>query len=390
MGQGRKTFTLLALNDSGEEPCVNRIRFAETSVLLRQVDMAIALGSDGVLLFAQNASDEDALAAQHLAENNGLTFRLLTRPSQLMAAVPNEADLIVMTPGALARDIETLEGLAGEKSIAMLPADHEQASALERLDLHHAWGGIMRIPGRLVSQLEMLGEDCEPFSALPRLARSSGIEERPVPAGKLKDGSWHISARGLVQHPRLGQSSPERLPLVARIAYWFASRNLPWSLPFAVMAFALLMAIVALVMEWPAVSILFAAVAMLATTFGRKVRDLAEPLQLSALKRKDWRDLIAPLPEVLAAFALAMGLAASEETVMAALFAAIVTLLLTWIAREFASLRAQSLLQAPVIWSLTGICGVLGAWWGGAILPSSLSFLAIMLSLRGSRRITGF
>lgn len=389
MGQGRKLFTLLALNDSGEEPCVNRTRFAETPVLLRQVDMAIALGSDGVLLFAQNASDDDALAAQHLAENNGLTFRLLTRPSQLMAAVPCEADLVVVTPGALVRDLETLQGLAGEQSIAMLPADHEQASGLERLDLHHAWGGIMRIPGRLISQLEILGEDCEPFSALPRLARSSGIAERPVPVGKLEDGSWRISPRGEVRNSGLGRASAERMPLLDKAAHGFASRNLPWHLPFGVMAVSILLAIAALAMERPAVAILLAAAAMLAAAFGRKIRDLAEPLQLSALKRKDWRDLASPLPEMLAAFSLAIGLAASES-VLAAGFAAVVTLMLTWIGREFASRRVLPLLQAPVIWALAGICGVLDAWWGGAILPSALSFMVIMLYLRGSRRITGF
>ena len=105
--------------------------------------------------------------------------------------------------------------------------------------------------------------------------------------------------------------------------------------------------------------------------------------------RPDLADRLVIVPEIAAAFGLAMGIGFSE-TAIAAGFAATVTLFLIWIGRELAAPQIKRLLMAPVIWLGIAMMGALGAWWGGAIVPSVAALAAILLYLRASRRITRF
>ena len=387
MVQGCRLIAMLALADSGERPCVNRERYAGTTVLQRQVDMAIAMSCDAIMLLGRNPADEDVLAAQHLAESEGLAFRLVSRPGDIAASVPKDADLIVIAPGVLARNSAVLEKLGAQKAIATLPADHAFAAGLERLDLHGAWAGMLRMPGRHVSQLDVLGPDFEPLSALPRIARSSGVEERAVSVPLLEDGDWRLPADDRPVLLQASEAPSAVTTLTQRCAGYLAARNLPDAYAYGVLVLALVGSVGLIGLGRPAIAIILAVAAMVAADIGRQVRKLAQPLRLSRSETADWSRFPEPACEVVAGIAAGTGLAGGES-ITAAAYSSVIALLLVWIARPIAPKRFRAFVQPPVIWTLAAIPGVFGIWWGAVFVPTMLGFGALAFHFRGTGRIT--
>ena len=236
MDVGPGLVALLALDDRDGSLCVNRRRYAGTPAILRQVDMAAALGAQEIVLLAEGPGDPDVLATQHLAERIGLRFSLVARPSRLPQTVGNADEIVLLAPGAAAADGEALQRLLGGTAMLTVPAESREAAGLERLDRHSSWAGGLRMPGQLVDRLDALGDDCEPLSALPRIARSAGIPTLPIGTQSGDASGWATASVDTVDHaPRTGE--PQTALCVGRFAHELASRNVTaaWLLVLAVL-----------------------------------------------------------------------------------------------------------------------------------------------------------
>ena len=181
---------------------------AGRSLARHQLDFALALGCEKVILFGHGASEE-AIALRHAAEAGGAQVQVVRGVRDLPAAVRGDDLLLVMAHGLLPDSSSAFEQLKEGTAVLILPAEAGWSAGFERLDLAAAWGGAMVLPGRLVAQLDQLPEDAEPIAGLLRIARQAGVPERPLAERELAEGRWQI-VRG--PDARLGKSdAPEDL-----------------------------------------------------------------------------------------------------------------------------------------------------------------------------------
>jgi hypothetical protein len=190
---------------------------AGRSLARHQLDFALALGCQKVVLFGHGASGE-AIALRHAAEAAGAQVQVVRGVRDLPAAVRGDDHLLVLAHGLLADSAAAFEQLGQGDGVLVLPAEAGWSAGFERLDLAAAWGGAMVLPGRLVAGLDQLPEDAEPVAGLLRIARQAGVPERPLPEAELAEGRWLVvrtaeSARAIEPawlRRRLAAASPFR------------------------------------------------------------------------------------------------------------------------------------------------------------------------------------
>ena len=164
---------------------------AGRSLARHQLDFALALGCEKVILFGHGASEE-AIALRHAAEAGGAQVGVVRGVRDLPAAVRGDDLLLVLAHGLLPDSLSAFERLKEGTAVLILPAEAGWSAGFERLDLAAAWGGAMVLPGRLVAQLDQLPEDAEPIAGLLRIARQAGVPERPLAESELAEGRWQI------------------------------------------------------------------------------------------------------------------------------------------------------------------------------------------------------
>ena len=164
---------------------------AGRSLARHQLDFALALACEKVILFGHGASEE-AIALRHAAEAGGAQVGVVRGVRDLPAAVRGDDLLLVLAHGLLPDSLSAFERLKEGTAVLILPAEAGWSAGFERLDLAAAWGGAMVLPGRLVAQLDQLPEDAEPIAGLLRIARQAGVPERPLAESELAEGRWQI------------------------------------------------------------------------------------------------------------------------------------------------------------------------------------------------------
>ena len=164
---------------------------AGRSLARHQLDFALALACEKVILFGHGASEE-AIALRHAAEAGGAQVGVVRGVRDLPAAVRRDDLLLVLAHGLLPDSLSAFERLKEGTAVLILPAEAGWSAGFERLDLAAAWGGAMVLPGRLVAQLDQLPEDAEPIAGLLRIARQAGVPERPLAESELAEGRWQI------------------------------------------------------------------------------------------------------------------------------------------------------------------------------------------------------
>ena len=164
---------------------------AGRSLARHQLDFALALACEKVILFGHGASEE-AIALRHAAEAGGAQVGVVRGVRDLQAAVRGDDLLLVLAHGLLPDSLSAFERLKEGTAVLILPAEAGWSAGFERLDLAAAWGGAMVLPGRLVAQLDQLPEDAEPIAGLLRIARQAGVPERPLAESELAEGRWQI------------------------------------------------------------------------------------------------------------------------------------------------------------------------------------------------------
>ncbi|RZA29240.1 MAG: hypothetical protein EOP02_05080 [Proteobacteria bacterium] len=78
------------------------------------------------------------------------------------------------------------------------------AAGFERIDLNHAWAGVLMMPGRLVERLTQLPPDCDAVSALLRIALQGRVPYRALPEALLAERRWAL----IRNHAQLAELEP--------------------------------------------------------------------------------------------------------------------------------------------------------------------------------------
>ena len=144
------------------------------------------------LICVASGLDRPQLDIQHRVESKGLKFNLVSGPRPLINMIGNSDQIVVIGEGLLP-DLEIAEAALGNsQGIAVLPVEPAIAAGFERIDLNHAWAGVLVMPGRMVGRLGELPADCDTLSALLRIALQSRVAERSLPEAALAEGRWSM------------------------------------------------------------------------------------------------------------------------------------------------------------------------------------------------------
>ena len=230
------------------------------SIARHQLGLALALGATRIVVHAEMLSAE-IVEIQHVAEQRGARFHIITAARALVPLVSAEDELIVFAEGFLAMPEDARRILDEAPGVLALPVEAGVAAGFERIDINHAWAGAMRMAGRVVAGLGDLPPEWNPVAALLRLATQARLPLRPVPQALLAAGRWRLVRNEadahaaendwLAQHTAAGhvRSPGEWLAVqaVRRIGpALLHARTRPW----VAMAAALLLVLLALGAGW--------------------------------------------------------------------------------------------------------------------------------------------
>jgi len=169
----------------------------------RQLDLVLALGCARVVCLSQGL-DKSLIALQHRAEAAGAKFNVIAGPRPLAGLVSAADELVVVGEGLLPAVTEAKQALESGAGVLALPVEAGIAAGFERIDLNHAWAGVLMMPGRLVERLTQLPPDCDAVSALLRIALQGRVPYRTLPEALLAERRWAL----IRNHAQLADLEP--------------------------------------------------------------------------------------------------------------------------------------------------------------------------------------
>lgn len=180
-------------NRAGDDPDLplGALALAGRSLAERQLDLAIGLGCMRVICLADGL-DAELIELQHRAEKHGGKFHVISGARPLAGLVGSADELVVIADGLLPAATEAREILEIGPGVLVLPVESGVSAGFERIDLNHAWAGVLAMPGRLVEHLTELPADCDTISSLLRIALQGRVVERALPPAVLAEGRWAI------------------------------------------------------------------------------------------------------------------------------------------------------------------------------------------------------
>lgn len=167
------------------------LRVGGASLARHQLAVAMAMDCQRVICVARELHSQ-LIALQHEAEAAGARFHVVRDSRALSALVTANDELLVQADGLFATVDEALDLLGGGPVILAQPVEVGLASGYERIDINRATAGLMRIPGRLAERLAELPDDCDPVSALTRIALQAGVDVRELPAELRNGPNWRL------------------------------------------------------------------------------------------------------------------------------------------------------------------------------------------------------
>jgi hypothetical protein len=171
------------LDLAGDDPGSLRgfLKIGAGSIARQHLALALACECTKIICISRSLSPE-LVSLQHQIEGAGARFHCIPGARALAGLVTADDDLFVVTDGLLIPQLEARDLLSRWQGIVVQPAEIGIASGFERIDAENAAAGLMRIPGRLVEQLNYLPADCDVASALTRIALQAGVTQRRLPA----------------------------------------------------------------------------------------------------------------------------------------------------------------------------------------------------------------
>lgn len=156
------------------------LRIGGLSIARQQVALAFQMDCERIVCIAAGPSPELA-EIQQLVEAKGAQFHLIRQARALVGLVSAVDEVLVFADGLFATTSAAVALLEEGQSVSVQPIEQGLAAGFERIDLNHAFGGMMRLPGRLVERLAELPADCDATSALLRIALQAGVRQKPIP-----------------------------------------------------------------------------------------------------------------------------------------------------------------------------------------------------------------
>lgn len=178
----RLRVALLSFAETAAESRVPQafLRVGGLTVARQQLGIALALGCERIVCIAP-ALTPDIVRLQHIAEARGAQFNVIAGARPLLGLVSSADDVVALADGLFSSTAETVDLLSETQCVLVQPIEQGLAAGFERIDLNHAAAGAFRIPGRLIEQIATLPADCDPVSALQRIALQSGVRQREIP-----------------------------------------------------------------------------------------------------------------------------------------------------------------------------------------------------------------
>lgn len=359
-------------------------------MLERQVDVALALGCQRIWLFTPQ-QDELAIRAQQMAEEGGAQVRLVQRGRQLLGALRQQDELLVLAEGLLPVDREALALLREGPVILRLPAEDGIQAGFERMDRDYCWAGAMILPGRVAERLDELGEDIDPISALLRAGRIGRVRELSLPEDWIASERWNLRGSAsprLVHEDKQGQAVGwfDRV-VVDPIGRWLVER------PRAMLAsafsggVAILGSAIVLRLSYPAVALLMVASAALLIRFWISAKKQADARVFSRVRENRAAQSLPFLPDVVGVAALWTGLQTVFGLQSTSYF--VVVTCAAWLLASMGRARLASLFRhREVLWLVAGLAGLTGYWFIGAAVATAAALVGILLNLRNQPAIT--
>jgi len=156
------------------------LRIGGLTVARQQVTLALQLGCERIICLAAGRSPELADLQQQI-EAGGAQFHLISQTRGLLGLVSAVDEVVVLADGLFATNSAAAALLEEGQAVLVQPIEQGLAAGFERIDLNHAFGGAMRVPGRLVERLAELPPDCDATSALLRIALQAGVRQKAIP-----------------------------------------------------------------------------------------------------------------------------------------------------------------------------------------------------------------
>ena len=184
---------LSALEPSTDDPATPRglLRVGGRSVVAHQLGTALALGCERIVCLAEGLPGE-LIAVQHTAEAAGASFQVAGDSRALARLIKSEDELLVLADGLVPTPEAVAMMLGARTGMVVQPVEAGLALGYERLDLNHAAGGAMRLPGKLAASLAELPGDWNPAAALLRIAAQAGLRQVVLPAALADEGRWTL------------------------------------------------------------------------------------------------------------------------------------------------------------------------------------------------------
>lgn len=167
------------------------LRLGGRSIAQHQLATALALGCERVICLADGLPGE-VIALQHAAERTGASFQVTGDGRGVAQLIKPDDELLVFADGLVASSEAVATLLGGRNGMVVQPVESGMAAGYERIDLNHAGGGIMRLPGRLAAGLADLPGDWNPVSALLRIAVQSSLRQVVLPQTLIDTGRWSL------------------------------------------------------------------------------------------------------------------------------------------------------------------------------------------------------
>ena len=161
------------------------------SIAHHQLATALALGCERVICLADGLPGE-VIALQHAAERAGASFQVTGDGRAVAQLVKPDDEMLVFSDGLVVAPEAVSTLLGGRSGVVVQPVESGMAAGYERIDLNHAGGGVMRLPGRLAAGLADLPGEWNPVSALLRIAVQSSLRQVVLPQSLTSNGRWAL------------------------------------------------------------------------------------------------------------------------------------------------------------------------------------------------------
>ena len=167
------------------------LRVGGISLARHQLGLALALGCERIVCIARSLHQE-LVELQHVAEDSGARFHVVTGPRGLVGLVMANDELIAFADGLLAVPKDAVPQIEAGQGVLVQPIEIGQPAGFERIDLNHAAAGAIRVPGSLAERFAELPADCDAISSLQRIALQAGHVQRMLFPGLRESGAWRL------------------------------------------------------------------------------------------------------------------------------------------------------------------------------------------------------